>query len=434
MARRGRPADTDRMAAVTPVPRTERSAGIDIARGLALLGIIVVNARFFFLPFGSAVDAGVLPAGLDRSPADWAAHDAIDTLATFKFMSLFSLLFGFGLAQQAARAAAAGRSRWHTGLRRLGMLLVIGVLHGLLVWDGDILTLYAVLGTAVLACIGLDDRWLRRLTVGLVALTVLMTVVGAAMQAAFSGMAEANAAEAATTAGDAPDGAARGPGAMLAAEFDISSPIWIDAEVAAYREGPWLDAFAFRAVGYAISLAFAPFGYGWQALTMMLLGVWVQRSGLFGADGSARRRRIAWRMLAAGLPITVAAVALRWFAGREAVVTQVVGTSGIGIGALLLPLGYACLAVEFGPRLPAPLRAPIQAAGSIGLTVYLCESLACTALASWWGLAWFATMTDAAFTLLVVGVWAGLAVAALAWTRLVGNGPMERLWRWGTYG
>jgi len=421
-------------SAPRPIAPSERLRGVDIARGIALLGILLVNVRFFFMPIAAGVGQldgvpGVAPTVLDR-----LALSAVDAFCSAKFMWLFSLLFGFGLALQAARAAAAGRSRWHTGLRRLGMLLVIGVLHGLLVWDGDILTLYAVLGTAVLACIGLDDRWLRRLTVGLVALTVLMTVVGAAMQAAFSGMAEANAAEVATTAGDAPDGAARGPGAMLAAEFDISSPIWIDAEVAAYREGPWLDAFAFRAVGYAISLAFAPFGYGWQALTMMLLGVWVQRSGLFGADASARRRRIAWRMLAAGLPITVAAVALRWFAGREAMVTQVVGTSGIGIGALLLPLGYACLAVEFGPRLPAPLRAPIQAAGSIGLTVYLCESLACTALASWWGLAWFATMTDAAFTLLVVGVWAGLAVAALAWTLLVGNGPMERLWRWGTYG
>jgi uncharacterized protein len=393
-----------------------------------------VNARFFLLPFGSAVDAGTLPAGLERSAADWAVHDAVDVLATFKFMSLFSLLFGFGLAQQAARAAAAGRSRWHTGLRRLGALLVIGVLHGLLVWDGDILTLHAVLGTAVLACIGLDDRWLRRLTAGLVALTVLMTVAGATMQWAVGGMAEATAAEAATAAEDGSGGPTRGAGAMLAAEFDISSPIWVDAEVAAYREGPWLDAFAFRAAGYAISLAFAPFGYGWQALTMMLLGVWVQRSGLFAAEASARRRALAWRMVAAGLPITVGAVALRWFAGRESAATQILGTSGLGIGALLLPLGYACLAVEFGPRLPAPLRAPVQAAGSIGLTVYLCESLACTAIACWWGLARFATMTDAAFTLLVVGVWAGLAVAALVWTRLVGNGPMERLWRWGTYG
>lgn len=421
------------MNTVAPVPRAERTPGIDIARGVALLGIILVNARFFFLPFGSAIDSGALPEGLERSTLDWAVHDAVDALATFKFMSLFSLLFGFGLAQQAARAAAAGRSRWQAGLRRLGMLLAIGVLHGLLVWDGDILTLYALLGTLVLACTGLTETWLRRVTAGIVAAIVVVSVGAAAMQLAFSAAAGTPAGAPPPASIDAAE-AARGATAMLAAQFDPSSPRWMAAEVVAYREGPWLDAFLFRAAGYGISLVAAPFSYGWQAMAMMLIGVWAQRSGLFAAEASARRRRIAWRLLAAGLPLSIGATALPWALGREGGAGEALGGLGIGMGALLLPLGYACLAVEFGPRLPAPLRAPIQAAGSIGLTVYLCESLACTALASWWGLAWFATMTDAAFTPLVVGVWAGLAVAAFAWTRLVGNGPMERLWRWGTYG
>ena len=57
---------TARMPFLIPVPRAERSAGIDIARGLALLGIIVVNARFFFLPFATAVGMGPLPEGLQQ--------------------------------------------------------------------------------------------------------------------------------------------------------------------------------------------------------------------------------------------------------------------------------------------------------------------------------------------------------------------------------
>jgi uncharacterized membrane protein YeiB len=60
--------------------------------------------------------------------------------------------------------------------------------------------------------------------------------------------------------------------------------------------------------------------------------------------------------------------------------------------------------------------------------------LVCTGIASWWGLARFGTMTDAQFTAMVIGVWAGLMVAALGWTRVSGSGPMERLWRWCTYG
>ena len=418
------------MPSPVPVPRAERSAGIDIARGLALLGIIVVNARFFFLPFATAVEMGPLPEGLQRSALDWAVHDAVDVLATYKFISVFSLLFGFGLAQQAARCAASGHSRWRMGLRRLGLLLAIGLLHGLLVWYGDILTLYAIIGTVVLACIGLDDRWLHRVTMGVVALVLLVTVASVGMHWPFFGAAADDGSVAVLAAHPL-----RGADAMTAAGFNIDSRTWFEAEEFAFRQGPWLDAAAFRAVSYAVSLLLAPISHCWQVLLMMLVGVWAQRTRLFAPESSSRRRVLAVRLIAAGLPISAAAVLLPgWFAVWESPTAIALLTLAWPISALLLPLGYACLAVEFGPRLPTLLRAPIQAAGSIGLTVYLCESLVCTGIASWWGLARFGTMTDVQFTAIVIGVWAGLMVAALAWTRVFGSGPMERLWRWCTYG
>ena len=416
------------MPSLIPVPRAERSAGIDIARGLALLGIIVVNARSFFLPLAWEAELGLLHEGLQRSALDWAVYDAVDVLANYKFISVFSLLFGFGLAQQAARCAAAGRSRWRMGLRRLGLLLAIGLLHGLLVWYGDILTIYAIIGTVVLACIGLDDRWLHRVTMGVVALVLLATVAMAGMQWGFFGAAADDGSVAVLA-----EHPLRGVDAMTDSGFDIYSRTWIEAEVSAFRQGPWLDAAAFRAVSYVIGLLLAPI-YGWQVLLMMLVGVWAQRTRLFAPESSSRRRVLAVRLIAAGLPFAAAAVLPGWFLGRESSAAIAIYTLSLQMSALLLPVGYACLAVEFGPRLPTLLRAPIQAAGSIGLTVYLCESLVCTGIASWWGLARFGTMTDVEFTAIVIGVWSGLMVAALAWTRVFGSGPMERLWRWGTYG
>jgi uncharacterized protein len=264
---------------------------------------------------------------------------------------------------------------------------------------------------------------------GVVALILLVTVASAGMQWAFVGAAADDGAVAVVA-----EHPLRGVDAMTDSGFDISSPTWIEAEVLAFRQGPWLDAAAFRAVSYALSLLLAPISYGWQPLLMMLVGVWAQRTRLFAPESGSRRRLLAVRLIAAGLPCAVAAVLPWWFLGRESAAATALSTLALQLSALLLPVGYACLAVEFGPRLPTLLRAPIQAAGSIGLTVYLCESLVCTGIASWWGLARFGTMTDAQFTAMVIGVWAGLMVAALGWTRVSGSGPMERLWRWCTYG
>jgi uncharacterized protein len=421
------------MQTLAPTARPDRIAGIDIARGFALLGIILVNARFFFLPFGSAINPARLPDGLARTPLDWAVHDAIDAVVTFKFISLFSLLFGFGVATQAGKAAAAGVSRWPGGLRRLGALLCIGLVHGFLVWDGDILALYSVLGTLVLAFAGLGDRWLRRVTIGVLAVLLLLTFAGAGLKWAFSDVAAAASAEAAAKTTVDPESPPRGFAALMAASFDPGSSTWMNAEVAAIREGPWLDAFAFRATGYVIAMVAAPFSYGWQSLLMMMLGVWAYRTGLFAAEGGALRRKLAIRGLAVGLPLALCTVLPRWLLGRESAGAEALSTIAAGLASIALPVAYACLAVEFGPRLPALIVAPVRAAGSIALTVYLSESILCTAIASWWGLARFGTMLDAEFSSIVLAVWAMLALGALAWVRAFGAGPMERLWRAITY-
>ena len=93
---------------LSPVAPTERLRGVDIARGVALLGILFVNARFFFGPFGFVMEPSAAIDGSAREAADTAAWFFVETFCTYKFISLFSLLFGFGLAMQAAPAPATG--------------------------------------------------------------------------------------------------------------------------------------------------------------------------------------------------------------------------------------------------------------------------------------------------------------------------------------
>ena len=360
--------------ALAPIDARARVQGIDIARGIALLGIILVNARFFF-----------------------------------------------------------------------GLMIAIGLVHGLLVWYGDILSVYAVIGVVVVACIRLSDRWLRRVVIGLACIMLTLTMLIATLQFAFSGRLgtgtsaveitpPAATVEPADTAPPTTDAPPRGFDAMLRAQFKPTSQVWIDAEIAAQQQGPWVDAFVFRATGYAFKAVAAAFSYGWHVLLMMLIGVWMQRSGLFGADASSRRWRLARWGLAIGLPCAIGGVLPYWLLGRESGIAVFAHSVLLTGSALMLPLAYAPLIVELGPRLPAFVREPLAATGRMALTVYLCESLVCTALAAWWGLGLFATLSDAQFTLVAAAAWAALVCAAYVWQRFVGDGPMERLWRAGTYG
>lgn len=419
---------------LAPITPSERIRGVDIARGLALLGILLVNVRFFFAPFASALRPMQVASMPEPDALDIAAWAGVEVFATFKFISLFSMLFGFGLALQAARAESIGRSRWTLGARRLSVLLALGLAHGLLVWYGDILTLYSVLGVGVLAALALPTRWLLRgfaiiaagLVIASLGMAVLQSVAASQLGSVAPALTEAPVTE-------------RGWSAITASSFDIGGSRWIEAEIAAYREGPMADAFAFRAVSYAMALVAAPFGYGWHAFAMMLFGAWAFRTGLFASDAtdpraSSRRRRLAATGIGLGLPVAAAAV-VPWFIWglgdpRSAAVHSVL----LEVGALLLPLGYACAIVEFGPRLPGWIATALERTGRMAMTVYLCESLACVTLASWWGFGWFATMQDGRLTLVALAVWASLVLGATLWLSRFRIGPMEWAWRRLSYG
>ncbi len=436
---------------LAPIGTTERIRGVDIARGLALLGILLVNVRFFFTPLGTSIDPTVPLPGVDWTMTDAIVWSVVEALCSFKFISLFSILFGFGLAMQATRAADAGDTRWGPGLRRLGLLLAIGLFHGLFVWYGDILTLYACVGVIILCCARLSPRTLL-IAAGVVAgITLFISVAAASMQwiiASFpepfdppeltAAIEEARAAEEAAAAAAAAAGelnAPRGWQAMTEANFDVRSPTWISAEIAAMREGPFLDALLFRATNFIFSYIAAIFGYGWHVLTMMLFGVYALRSGLFASDPNAsrRRRKIALIAGAVGLPAALLAPGAFWIFGLESPAAAFWHLVLLEVGALSLPLAYASVIIEWGPRLPAFLATALERTGRMSLTVYLSESILCTALASWWGFALFGTMSDVRLSLIALVVWAALVVAATLWLQRFSIGPLEWLWRRATY-
>src|SRR3989304_2202409 len=129
---------------IGPVPPTERIEVIDVLRGWAVLGILVVNMEGFSGP------GDPLREELWAGTAERAAKQLILFLADSKFWTLFSFLFGLGFALQMGRAEARGAPFLPLSLRRLSVLFVLGLLHAFLLWTGDVLHLYALLGVLLL--------------------------------------------------------------------------------------------------------------------------------------------------------------------------------------------------------------------------------------------------------------------------------------------
>ena len=117
--------------AFLPTSKTERIVSIDFLRGMALLGILLVNCAALFGPIGTLSDATLLRQMADR---DQIAYLVVLSVCQGKFISIFSRLFGYGLLRQFEKATSAGRSSPLFVVRRLGMrLLVFGFLHAVLI-------------------------------------------------------------------------------------------------------------------------------------------------------------------------------------------------------------------------------------------------------------------------------------------------------------
>jgi len=386
--------------ALAPISSAQRLRAIDIARGAALLGILLVNVRFFFAPLGFAMESTLALDGSLRSGADAVVWMFVEIFCTFKFVSLFSLLFGFGLAMQAARAAAEGQSRWPAASRRLGLLALVGILHWSLLWYGDILMLYALIGIFAVASVGLSQRALFWVIVGVAAwVAVTVFAAGALLTLELTFVAK----------DPLPDVAAselteRGFSAIRAARFDPSNAAWIEAEIAAFAEGPFHDALVFRCWLYTYSFIAAIFSYGWHSLLMMLCGVYAFKARLFTTEGASFRRRIAVPGLVIGLALSLGSTLPSLLLGFDNFFAQIANLSLTSLSAMVLPFAYAAIIVQWGPRLPSLIATPLERAGRMSFTVYLCESLLCTALASWWGFAWFGKVDDVQATMIAVAV------------------------------
>ena len=394
-----------------PVVDTARIDAIDVLRGFALLGILVMNVQSFAMPQAAYFNP---TAYGDLEGANLHVWLAGRMLADQKFMTIFSMLFGAGIVLMAGRVEArggAGAGRVH--YRRMGWLLVIGLLHAHLLWFGDILFTYAVCGMVVYP--------LRHLSPGrLAALGATLLAVGSALSVG-TGMSLPYW----------PDDAL----ATFTSEAWRPTPELIEAELAAYRGG-WLEQQPGRSAGALVFQTFLLITWGfWRAAGLMLVGMALFKGDVFAARRSPRfYAKLIAAAVAVGLPLQAYGLSLD-FARGWPVWSFFIGMQFNYWPSIAVSLGYVGL-VMLACRAAAlrPFTRPFAAVGQTALTNYLLQTVLCTTIFYGHGLGWFGSVDRVGQVGVVAGVWALQLVASPLWLRRFRFGPAEWAWRSLTYG
>jgi uncharacterized protein len=400
---------------LAPVAPPERIAEMDVLRGFALLGILLMNVEYFFRPLQG------IYVGLDRTlaGADAAASWLVMAFVQGKFYTLFSMLFGMGFAIQMERAARREARFGGVYARRMTALAVFGAVHGLLIWAGDILLAYALVGFALLLFrrtpVSRLPKWAAAL---LAAPLALMSLVVAAIELAGSNEI-------------AREQIAR---SQAESEAEILQQAARAAEV--YATGSFGEQTVQRGVDVLQQLQFLPM-FGITLLGFFLLGAWFVRSGAIGdpASHGALFRRMLGIGLGAGAPLAVGAMLLGYGEGLLRVSARAfAATVTMTVAALLLSFGYLAAVVLLLRRPERRERlAPLAAAGRMALTNYVLQSVVMTAIAYSWGLGLFGKISRAWQLPLAVAVWGVNLALSRWWLSRFRFGPLEWLWRSITY-
>ena len=395
------------------LPNSARIATLDVLRGFALMGILIMNMPgFSYSGWHEADGSRYWPSHIDQ-----LAEQVRDALFSGKFNSLFSVLFGLGFTIQFARMQQ--RDPLHADrlyLRRLLVLFAIGVLHACVFWFGDVLHVYALLGLLLLFGLRrVSDRGLVVIMVGCLVYPLLASLLRVAFVTK-----EFTASQVALGKGfAATNDAAFGAGSFLA------------------TAGENLRIMAFG-YGNLYSL-WGTFGWYVSMTLTLLLGVlagrrqWATRI----PELMPQIKRLTWIMLVLGLALSTTATAI-WEANRVPGPSLIKTFAGLcyNISRPMLMVFYVLLIVQLLHR-PAwkPLFKPFELAGRMPLTNYLMQTAICTTLFYGWGFGLWAKVGPAAGLLLSLVIFFCIQVPwSLWWLKHHERGPLEALWARLTYG
>ena len=419
------------MSEIKPVTETQRIESLDVLRGFALLGILLLNIIGFGLLSPSYSNPGFDLVG--ASSWNIATYVGIELLAEGAMRGLFSILFGAGIVLFAS--GESGKGAW-LHYKRTFWLMVFGLINAyVLLWNGDILVTYALAGAVLFLFRNLSPRSLA-ISAGL--FFVLISLVYAGLN---FGLSEARVAAEQVAASDSqaslPEELRRGAEAWHDFESDWEPDQAAMSDELAARRGSYGSAFKWNLVkNEEVYTLLVPLFLFWDALAMMLLGMSLYKYGVLRGDRSSAfyiklmtfgflvgvsfNSYEIYRAIASNFDILETFAQLQW---------------SYHFGRLGLSLGYiGLLLCCINSELMSGLKARLAAVGRMALTNYLLQSLICALIFTGAGFAMVGELERFELYPMVIAIWIFQLWISPLWLRYYRFGPAEWLWRALTYG
>lgn len=393
-----------------PVTAKERIISLDLLRGVALLGILPMNIQAFSMIAAAYMNP---TAYGDFHGANYWVWYFCHLLADEKFMTIFSMLFGAGIFLMTSHVEAAGRKPAPLHYRRMGWLILFGLMHSYLLWYGDILVCYGLCGMLAYCYRKMSPR--KLIVHGLVFIAVA-SILFVWMSWALPKMPVAKTE-------------------FMRQGIWEPTPAMKAHELAAYRSG-WLGEMGQRVndsltdeVSGFIYLAF------WRVEGCMLIGMALFKLGVFSAKGAAK---LYWTFIAAavfvGFPVIMYGVHHDIAAGWEFRQAFFIGNQYNYWASMLVSLGWigVTMLVYQAPTLRLFTK-PVAAVGRMAFSNYIFDTVVCTTIFYGFGFGMFGKVSRVTQIEIVVAIWIAQLILSSIWMRYFQFGPLEWLWRSLTY-
>ena len=428
-----RPESTHELAGTAgPVGESERLDALDALRGVAVLGILLMNIYAFAMPFPAYANP-LLMGGLEWwNVGTWTVtHILVDQ----KFLSIFAMLFGAGLVLMAERAAARGTQFGRIYYRRSFWLLLIGAAHGYLIWFGDILFHYALMGMLIYPLRNKKPKTLIIIACCLLPVALLLNYGNAIqMEQSLPEIAEIQALQ------EAGGELSEEQSAKLE-EWEVMRPFVfptqedLQKDVDAYL-GSYGEIVVHRAPVVIMFQVFVTlFVIIWRVGGLMLIGMALMKLDVFSGKRSTRfYRNMMLLGYLVGLPLTTVSAMQMFSHEFDGLYVMRVGFVPNYFGSIAVAFGHIGLVMLiFKSGVLQKLMHSFAAVGRMALTNYLLHSIILTTVFYGYGLGLYGRIPRLWQMAFVAAVFALQLVASPIWLRRYRFGPAEWLWRSLTY-